>query len=115
MGTEFWDSFPFRPIPAEPSTCINVDRFEQAIADVSDLMTDWQRARARQLVANLRHGADTLIDQSKLEPDILANGKLEHEAAINCVDSVATMIRDGRGRSPRIPCPGARNNHQGLG
>ena len=38
-SAEFWDSFPFRPIPAEPSTCINVDRFEQAIADISDLMT----------------------------------------------------------------------------
>ena len=99
-SADFWDSFPFRPIPAEPSTCINVDRFEQAIADISDLMTGWQRARARQLVANLRHGADTLIDQSRLEPDILANGKLDHEAAINCVDSVATMIRDGHVAGP---------------
>ena len=64
-GTPFWDLFPYRPIPQKPSTVIDVLAFERAIEAVKHMFSPLQHKLAVQVIADLTHGADTLVDLSQ--------------------------------------------------
>merc|ERR1712082_593517 len=58
-------------------------------------MTTLQRALADQVISDLRFGADTLVDPSKVPSMILGSNKMDHEAAINCADQLASSVKNG--------------------
>jgi len=94
-GRSFWEAFPFHPIPAKPTSVIDADLFEAAIHTVRNRMTTTQRELAVQVISDLRFGADTLVDTSKVPSVIMGNNRMDHEAAINCADQLASSVKDG--------------------
>ena len=83
----------FNPLPTSPSTPINVDKFEAAIAGVDKLMTKTERSLAQTVLSDLRIGANTLIDASNLERGVIPNKVMHLEAGIHCADVIASWVK----------------------
>ena len=111
-GQEFWASFPTNPLPQKPTTVINVQAFEQAIKGVSHLLSPPEAKLAQRVISDLRHGADTLVDQDRVPRTIVSNGPMKTSSLNNCADQLATMVKDRIISGPFIspPVDGFRTN-----
>lgn len=54
---EFWDSFPFRPLPTKPVSALNFQKLNSIAADLFPRMEHSQVIRARRTVYELEHGS----------------------------------------------------------
>ena len=66
-------------------------------------MSHLQSAMADQVIDDLKHGADTLVDISKVPSAIIGNKHMRFEAAVNCADQLATPPMDGFRSNPFYP------------
>ena len=88
-GQQFWDAFPFNPLPLSPTTVIDVKVFKQAIDSVSDS----QCKLAAQVISDLEFGADTLVNLSKVPLEVVPNKFMPLDSAMACADQPTTMIK----------------------
>ena len=111
-GQEFWARFPTNPLPQKPTTVINVQAFEQAIKGVSHLLSPPEAELAQRVISDLRHGADTLVDQERVPRTTVGNGRMKTSSLNNCADQLATMVKDRIISGPFIspPVDGFRTN-----
>ena len=111
-GPSFWEKFPFHPLPPHPTTVIDAAKFQLAIDSVKSLMSPPQAALADQVILDLKFGADTLVDASKVPSVIVGSNKMDPEAAVNCADQLATSVKDGIicGPFDSPPLEGFRSN-----
>ena len=96
-GEEFWNKFPFNPLPSEGAlnTPISVDEFEKLYLRVQDRMTFTQRHSALSSINNLRYGADSLVDLDKLYELHEHNAPNMSRADIGCfyTDQLVSLIK----------------------
>ena len=92
-GEIFWDAFPFNPLPSSPTSVINWKAFQAAIDSVSAALTPTQRELADLVISDLKFGADTLVDPSRVPLEIVPNNYMPAESAAACADQLATMLK----------------------
>ena len=76
-GPEFWEKIPFTPLPKPGSlhTPIDVAKFEELYLSMEHSLNDVQRRSILQSIQDLRNGADSMVDFSKLGPLHESNAK----------------------------------------
>ena len=111
-GPLFWEKFPNNPLPPQPTSVIDAAKFELAIKSVRSRMSLSQCAMADQVLSDLKLGADTLVDTSKVPNAIIGNKHMDPEAKVNCADQLATSVKDGIicGPFDKPPLEGFRSN-----
>ena len=68
-------------------------------------MPPLHRALAAQVISDLRYGADTLVDMSRVPRVIVGNKPMHHSSATNCADQLASMVKDRIISGPFISPP----------
>ena len=92
-GDIIWKTFPFNPLPSSPTSVINWKAFQAAIDSVSSALTPTQRELADLIISDLKFGANTLVDLSRVPLKIVPNNSMPAELAAACADQLATMIK----------------------
>ena len=69
---------------------INWEAFQAAIDSVSSALTPTQRELADLVISDLRFGADTLIDPSRVLLETVPNNPMPARSAAACADQLAT-------------------------
>lgn len=94
-GPEFWENFPFTPLPKENSlhTPILVDEFEKEFLNLKDDLIITQCKSILQCIQDLRYGADSLVNEDLLSPLCDSNAKNMSQQKIGSfyTDQLVTM------------------------
>jgi len=108
---EFWDFFPFRPLPVAPTTVVNVSRLEDLLEEHSSSATLSERLRGAAAVHELRHGADA-HQAHRLPGAIIPNSGSVYQHGEQFSDSVCAMHNAGflAGPFSEPPLPDFRSN-----
>ncbi len=71
---DFWEKFPFNPLPEKPVTTVNVEALQNRLKKVEDSLTWAQKYRGKRCVRNLTEGASA-CQASDLPPCFCKNSK----------------------------------------
>jgi len=91
---EFWNKFPFNPLPVTPFTPVNIDELEKRVNAVSTKMTWAQKNRAERTISNLKYGAST-YQLSQLPACYCKNSKSTFTYGEHVTDTVANWVKQG--------------------
>ena len=91
---EFWEKFPSRPLPQQPTTRVNVPELKTAINMAAGQWTVHQKEAAARVVKNLVEGAPA-YQQKQLKGGLMRNAPsaIQHGAAFT--DTLEKWIKDG--------------------
>ena len=98
-GKDFWKHIPFTPLPKPGAlfTPINVDKLEELFSATEQFMSSARRHSVLQTINDLRYGADSMVDFSKIYPLHLENAKNMQDPKIGAfyTDQLVTMLKKG--------------------
>lgn len=94
QSNQFWESFPFNPIPTSPKTCVDIAVLEKRVQMVSSKMSWAQLYRAKRCINSLKNGANS-YQMSSLPPCFCKNSKSTLTYGKEVTDTVASWVKQG--------------------
>ncbi len=101
---DFWEKFPFNPLPEKPVTSVNVEALGKRLKKVEDSLTWAQKYRGERCIKNLTEGASA-CQKTDLPPCFCQNSKSTIAHGELVTDTIASWVKQGFVSGPFIEPP----------